>query len=488
MNFHSIDYLLFLPLAVALYFAMPHRWRWMLLLAASNLFYASWRWEYLALLWFTTLIDYCVALALPRAVGRMRNVLLGISLLGNLGLLFVFKYFALLANTTLYALRMGQADPIEILLPLGISFYTFQTLGYTIDVWRGKREPERHLGYFAVFVMYFPQLLAGPIERTGKLLPQFRIERRLDLSLVAAGMAMMLVGYFKKLVIADRLALLIPPILADPSSVTPVGAVLASLGNIYRYYADLSGYVDIAIGSSMMLGITLSRNFNRPFAARSIYDYWQRWHITLTTWIRDYVHIPLARRTTSRAGREAITILTILLVALWHGASWPWIVAGFIAGLGMVAEGTFRRSKRVAALRDRTAARLGIAPARLALLRSGTSRAYLWLFLILLGTLANAPTMKDAMVMWQAMAGLPVQIAALDFDAGAGFAIGRRFWIVPAAIVALEIYQWLDTRAPVYGRLRARGLAATWAFYFGLATIILVLGSFGQPGFIYFGY
>ncbi|ANU07056.1 MBOAT family O-acyltransferase [Paraurantiacibacter namhicola] len=488
MNFHSIDYLLFLPLVVATYFAIPHRWRWALLLLASNLFYASWRWEYLALLWFTTLVDYFAALAMPRAGRRGRNALLAFSLVGNLGLLFVFKYFALLANTTLYALRMGQVDPIEILLPLGISFYTFQTLGYTIDVWRGKRQPERHLGYFAVFVMYFPQLLAGPIERTGKLLPQFRQERRFDMSLVAAGAALMLVGYFKKLVIADRLAMIIPPILADPSSVSPLGAVLASLGNIYRYYADLSGYVDIAIGSSMMIGITLSRNFNRPFAARSIYDYWQRWHITVTTWIRDYVHIPLARKASSRAGREGAVIVTILLVALWHGASWPWIVAGLIAGVGMVAEGTFRRSRRIAALRDGTAQRLGIAPARLAMLRASVSRAYLWFFLILLGSLANAPTMADALSMWAQMASVPHQLAALDLGLGSGFDIGRRFWIVPAAIAALEAYQWLDARRSVCARVNARGAIVSWGFYLCLATVILVLGSFGQPGFIYFGY
>lgn len=489
MNFHSIDFLLFLPVVVALYFATPHRFRWMLLLLASNVFYGSWRLEFLPILWLSTGIDYGVGRLLPTVSGKRRRLaLLMVSLCGNLGLLLFFKYFALAANTTLSLWHGGEPgafEPIDILLPLGISFYTFQTLGYVIDVYRGRRAPETHAGYFAVYVMYFPQLIAGPIERPGRLLPQLRAKHDFDVGRAAAGGALMLVGYFKKLVIADRLAETVPLVLAAPQDHTPLAVVLASVGSIYRYYADISGYADIAIGASLVIGIQLSRNFDRPLAAASISEFWQRWHITVTTWFRDYLYLPLARRGREWWRKPAATLLTIMIVSFWHGAAWTWLAAGLIAGTVMIVEGAVRRDRRLARAARSLLGAVGVGDRGVRFVQDSSNRLVLWLFLILLGSLVNAGGWAEAMATWVRMGDLPGQFASLGFGlADVGFLPKT----VLLAIVGLELYQWLDARRPVFERLTDRGLPTAWAFYYALAAAILVFGTFDRSGFIYFGF
>ncbi|HYC75177.1 MBOAT family O-acyltransferase [Brevundimonas sp.] len=489
MNFHSIDYLLFLPVVVVLYYAVPQRFRWLLLLLASNAFYGSWRLEFLPLLWLTTGIDYAVGRVLPEVEDqRLRRLLLALSLTSNLGLLLFFKYFALAANTTLSLWHGGEPgafEPIDIILPLGISFYTFQTLGYVIDVYRRRREPETHLGYFAVYVMYFPQLIAGPIERPGHLLPQLRRKHVFDVRLAAAGGAMMLIGYFKKLVIADRLAQSLPAVLTAPQDHSPLAVVLASIGSIYQYYADISGYADIAIGSSLVLGIRLSRNFNRPLAAASISEFWQRWHITVTTWFRDYVYMPIARAGRGRWRKPVATVLTIVIISFWHGAAWTWLAAGLIAGTVMIAEGAVRRNRGLAMATRSVLGAVGVGDRGVRFVQDNSNRLVLWLFLILLGSLVNAADWTAAMELWIRMGELPAQFGRLGFSlADVGF-VPRT---VLLAIIGLELYQWLDARRPVFDRLSDRGLPAAWAFYYAVAAAILVFGTFDRSGFIYFNF
>ena len=489
MNFHSIDYLLFLPVVVGLYYATPQRFRWAILLLVSNVFYGSWRLEFLPLLWLTTGIDYAVGRVLPGVEDRrLRRGLLALSLTSNLGLLLFFKYFALAANTAMGLWRGGDAggfEPISLILPLGISFYTFQTLGYVIDVYRRKREPETHLGYFAVYVMYFPQLIAGPIERPGHLLPQLRRRHVFDVRLAAAGGALMLVGYFKKLVIADRLAQSLPAVLSAPHEHSPLAVMLASVGSIYQYYADISGYADIAIGSSLILGIRLSRNFNRPLAAASISEFWQRWHITVTTWFRDYVYMPIARAGRGRWRKPVATILTIMIVSFWHGAAWTWLAAGVIAGTVMVAEGAVRRNRGLARATRSVLGVVGVGDRGVRFVQDTGNRVVLWLLLILLGSLVNAADWSAAMELWVRMGQLPAQLGRLDLGlADVGFLPKT----VLLAILALEIFQWLDARRPVFERVAERGLPIAWAFYYALAAAILVFGTFDRSGFIYFNF
>jgi len=484
--FHSIDYLLFLPVVAGLYFCVPPQWRWALLLAASNVFYASWRLEFLALLWFTTLVDYTIARIMPRYArpSAMRKTLLGISLLSNIGLLCFFKYTALLAGTTFWDIRVNGFGPEDIILPLGISFYTFQTLGYTIDVYRGRREPETHLGIFSVYVMYFPQLLAGPIERPYRLLPQLRTPQAFDLRRAAVGVSLIMLGYFKKLVIADRIALTVPDIMAAPELHTSLTVTFASFASIYRYYADLSGYADIAIGSSLIMGIALSPNFNRPFSAVSISEFWQRWHITVTNWFRDYLYIPVARTAKGWWQRPVATIVTITVLGLWHGAAWSWLAAGAIAGVVMVIEGALRRRRAFwGRVQDRLA-RIGISPRMARGIGNAANRAVLWAFLILLGTLVNTPGWDQAWIMWTKLATLPADMTALDAGFGA-FQISR---ILIVAVLFLEAYQWFDARKPVFERLEAAGPWVAWPFWYGLTASILVFGVFVSSGFLYFNF
>lgn len=484
MIFHSIDYLLFLPLVAALYFMVPHRWRWVLLLAASNLFYASWRVEFLALLWFTTLVDYLVARAMPSYHGKQRKLLLGLSLLCNLGPLCFFKYSAVLEGTTFYDIRMGDFTLADVILPLGISFYTFQTLGYTIDVYRGRRQPETHLGIFGVYVMYFPQLLAGPIERPHRLMPQLREPHEFELRRTAVGCALILVGYFKKLVIADRLGVILPGILAAPENHTALTVSLAAIGAIYRYYADLSGYADIAIGSSLIMGIALTRNFNRPFAAVSIVEYWQRWHITVTTWFRDYIYLPIARTASGAWQRPVATLLTAIVIGVWHGATLAWLITGVAAGIIMIGEGWVRRRRAFLAGSERALRRMGIGAGGAQFVGRTANRAVLWLFLLFLGSMVNAPGWGETFAIWSKIAALPGDLAT--FSAGFGaFQLNVAFVL---AIALLEFYQWLDSRRPVFDRLEAAGPLVAWPFWYALAASILIFGVFVSSDFLYFNF
>lgn len=490
MSFHSIDYLLFLPLVVVLHFLTPQRWRWVVLLAVSMGFYAAWRLDFLWLLWVSTLVDYLVARRMPEvATPWKRRALLGVSLTVNLGLLFTFKYFALFANTGLQLLHGGDAsafDPVNLLLPLGISFYTFQTLGYTIDVFRGRRKPETHLGYFAVYVMYFPQLLAGPIERPGSLLPQLHKTRVFDVGVAAAGGALMLIGYFKKLVIADRLAAIVPQILQSPSDHAPLTVLLAAFGEIYRYYADLSGYADIAIGSSLILGIRLTQNFNRPFSAVSVSEFWQRWHITVSRWFRDYVYLPLGRGKGKAWRKPVATFVTMVLVAMWHGAAWTWLAAGVITGLVMIGEGWLRRSPSAATISHRLARIGGLTRPVEVGVQNALNRVVLWVLLIGIGSMLSAPSWAHVGGVWMQILRIPSSLFAMPGDLLSSVALVPRYLLI--AILALEAYQWLDAREPVFQRLRQRRLWISWGFYLALIAVILMFGTFDKPGFLYFNF
>lgn len=484
MIFHSFDYLLFLPAVALLFFCLPYRLRWVLLLAASNLFYASWRVEFLLLLWFTTFVDYCAARSMMRTEEpALRKCLLGASMVCNLGPLAFFKYSALLAGTSFYTMRMGDFTLADVILPLGISFYTFQTLGYTVDVYRGKRAAETHLGIFAVYVMYFPQLLAGPIERPYKLLPQLRERQQFDLRRSAMGCSLILVGYFKKLVIADRLGIMVPPVLADPAGHTSLAVTGATLGALYRYYADLSGYADIAIGSSLIMGIALSANFRRPFAAVSIAEFWQRWHITVTRWFTDYVYIPIARAT-RKWSRLVATVLTTLLISLWHGASTTWLVTGLIAGFLMIGEAAIRRRRNWQRSAAASLARCGIGEQGAGRIGRTLNRMLLWFFLIFLGSIVNTPGWDQVWAVCDQMGRLPGDLITISTYSS----IRYQTVLFLTFVVLLEIYQWLDERRPIFERLESAGAVVAWPFWWGAVILILTFGAFTSSSFLYFDF
>ncbi len=341
MLFNSLQFLIFFPLVVSVYFLLPGKHRWALLLAASYYFYMSWEPEYLLLILTSTLVDYIAALQIFTSFGRRRNLWLGASLLVNLGILAFFKYANFFWDSLHSLLGTGiqVASPIHrFLLPVGISFYTFQTLSYSIDVWRGRIEPERHLGRFALFVAFFPQLVAGPIERAAHLLPQFRQNHSVDLKRITSGLRLMLWGMFKKVVLADRLALVVDQVYGNPDEQNGLTWLLATYFFSFQIYCDFSGYSDIAIGSARVLGFDLMKNFNVPYMARSAREFWQRWHISLSTWFRDYVYIPLGGNRSSAPRWFINIIITFVVSGLWHGANWTFVVWGGLHGLYLLAE------------------------------------------------------------------------------------------------------------------------------------------------------
>ena len=337
MLFNSFHFLLFFPIVVFVYFKTPQKYKWVWLLLASYYFYMSWNAKYLLLIVFSTLVDYFASLkmgSIPEKKKRRKYLIL--SLLTNLGLLFTFKYFNFFSTTTNYLFDyldiFYHIPKLKILLPVGISFYTFQTLSYTIDVYKGEIKPEKHLGIFAVYVSFFPQLVAGPIERAKNLLPQFREKFVLNYNDIRYGLILMLWGFFKKMVIADRLAPLVDPVYSNPEQYDGINSLIATYFFAFQIYCDFSGYSDIAIGASLIMGFRLMQNFRRPYFAASVQEFWGRWHISLSTWFRDYVYIPLGGNRVSHAKWYFNIMLVFVVSGLWHGAYYTFIIWGFLHG------------------------------------------------------------------------------------------------------------------------------------------------------------
>lgn len=338
MLFNSLHYLFFLPIVVAFYFLLAHKYRWILLLAASYYFYMCWKFEYAFLIMASTLIDYYAGIQMGKCKEqRQRKKFLLLSILVNVGLLFAFKYFNFF-NEQVRGLfdhfNIFYDVPLfDVLLPVGISFYTFQTLSYSIDVYRGVRTPEKHLGIFALYVSFFPQLVAGPIEKSTTLLPQLREEKSFNYTLAVSGLKLILWGFFKKLVVADRLAIYVDFVFANTSEHSGLTIIAAAIFFSFQVYCDFSAYSDIAIGTARIMGYKLSDNFKRPYLSRSMQEFWQRWHITLMSWFRDYLYIPLGGNRVSKSRWYLNIMIVFAISGLWHGADWTFIGFGSIHGI-----------------------------------------------------------------------------------------------------------------------------------------------------------
>ena len=343
MLFNSLPYAIFLPIVFIAYWVLPHKYRWLFLLLASYWFYMSWNAGYVLLILFTTVISYSMAIALEKEENSDRKkAILIISALLCLSVLFFFKYYAFVGNSVIdllgrFSIRL---DPITrwLILPVGISFYTFQTLGYVIDVYKGKVPAEHHFGYYAAFVSFFPQLVAGPIERTNSLLPQIKERHYFDYEQATYGLKLMAWGYYKKLVIADALSSYVSRIYDSPQKYAGFSLVLATILFSIQIYCDFSGYSDIAIGTAKLFGITLTTNFRSPYFSDCIKEFWRRWHISLSTWFRDYVYIPLGGNHRGRLRNAGNLLITFLVSGLWHGANWTFVVWGGIHGVLQILE------------------------------------------------------------------------------------------------------------------------------------------------------
>jgi alginate O-acetyltransferase complex protein AlgI len=542
--FNSIEFLLFFPVVVAIYFATPQRYRWALLLAASYYFYASWKPEYLLLIIASTLVDYGCGLRMGSIAGKARRKKwLLVSLTSNLGLLFAFKYFNFFnesARAVFDRFNIFYDVPaFDLLLPVGISFYTFQTLSYSIDVYRGRQRPERHLGIFALYVSFFPQLVAGPIERSTHLLPQFFQPHRFEYDRVTSGLRLVLWGFFKKVVVADRLALYVNAVYNDPSAHTGPTILLATYFFAFQIYCDFSGYSDIAIGTARVMGYDLMQNFRRPYFARSISEFWSRWHISLSTWFRDYLYIPLGGNRVPR-WRWYVNLFAVFLISgLWHGANWTFVVWGALHGtyliVGLVtsdarerfwqrleelaarlpaltvpapvrgafavagaalpggggAGGTLALSAALPATRrDSSAAgRQGGARDRgetgrraaVARLRSGLAVATTFHLVLFAWIFFRANSIGDVAVLFGAL---------LDWDAPLADLL-EPVGLIRVTLSVLGVVALLAVHAVQHRWEGRRGIGSLptplrWACYYALLLAILVLGEFGATQFIYF--
>ncbi|HOO27308.1 MAG TPA: MBOAT family O-acyltransferase, partial [Lachnospiraceae bacterium] len=347
MLFSSISFLFFMTVVFLLYWALPHPYRWPALLAANVFFYASWDIRFLAALVFTTAVSYGCALFMEKAsASGKKKALLVSGILVTMFFLLFFKY----ANFTIYSVQKVlklfavpiQDTTLNLIMPFGISFYTFQMVGYLADVYKGKIKAEHHFGKYALFVSFFPNISSGPIERAGRILPQIDKEKQFDYDTAVYGMRLILLGLLKKLVFADSMSKYVDIVFDDVTNHSGICFIIATLLFTFQIYCDFSGYTDIAIGAAKLLGFDLMTNFKSPYWSSSIKEFWSRWHISLSTWFRDYVYIPLGGNRVSKAKRNRNLMVTFLASGLWHGASWTFVLWGGIHGLCQVAEDTIK--------------------------------------------------------------------------------------------------------------------------------------------------
>lgn len=350
MLFNSLSFFIFFPVVVSIYFFLPHRFRAYFLLAASSYFYMAFVPKYILVLLFLISIDFFLAKLIEKTSGSRRKIYLIISIVANVGTLFTFKYLVFFNQNLAVLAKIIHwnytARALNLALPIGLSFHVFQSLSYVIEVFRKKHPAEKNFFIYALYVMFFPQLVAGPIERPQHLLPQLHQEHSFEYQRVTDGLKMMFRGMFKKIVIADRLALFTVPIFNHPSGYEGPALLIGMLFFAFQIYGDFSGYSDIAVGAAQVMGFDLTRNFNRPYLAKTITEFWRRWHITLSSWLRDYIFLPLAirKRHWGKIGLVYAAFLTFVAVGLWHGANWTFVIFGLIHGMAISWEILLQKS------------------------------------------------------------------------------------------------------------------------------------------------
>jgi len=355
MLFNSFDFLIFLPIVLLVYWllgAKNIKLQNALLLVASYVFYGWWDWRFLSLILASTVVDYVVGIKIDGTeINKIKKRWLFLSVLCNLGLLGVFKYFNFFMDswiTLMNGIGYSAQSPLtlKIILPVGISFYTFQTLSYAIDIYRGKLKPTRDFIAFAAFISFFPQLVAGPIERATNLIPQFLKEREFKTEHITYGFKLMIWGFFLKLVLADRAAIYVNAVYNHVENHEGLSFVAATVLFAFQIYGDFAGYSLIAIGTAKLFGFSLMTNFRRPYFSASVSEFWSRWHISLSTWFRDYLYIPLGGNRVTTSRRFFNLFITFVISGLWHGANWTFVIWGALNGLYLIGEILLFKNKR----------------------------------------------------------------------------------------------------------------------------------------------
>ena len=511
MVFTSLEFLAFFPIVVALYFLLPARTRWVQLLIGSYYFYMAWKPVYALLLLFSTVSFYLAAIGVDTVThAAKRKAIFFLAIGANLGMLFAFKYYNFFEDEfNEYAQHAGMGlriPALDVLLPMGISFYTFQGISYLVDVYRRDMPAERHLGLLLLYKAFFPQLVAGPIERGTHFLPQLRshlVDRtagsviRFEYDRVVSGLRLMLLGFFKKIVLADNFALIVQPVYAAPDEFSSASAVVATLAFTFQIFFDFSAYTDIARGISRILGFELIENFRRPYFATSIADFWQRWHISLSSWFRDYLYIPLGGNRVARWRWFLNLWIVFLLCGLWHGANWTFLIWGALHGfyyfLTYVISPPARWAARLSGL------------ARLPGLCRTIQIVFTFSLVVWAWVMFRAENLPQALAIWAKILEAPVdlwQYASLLAQRSAGWApvqaLGLQWLVVQSerntmlpVYIALLTFAYLlvshrvrnEDDGPAFARWSA---VARWSSYLFALVSIIVLGRFGTQTFIYF--
>lgn len=481
MIFNSIEFIIFFIVVTHLFYVLKHKHRWALLLLASCYFYMFFKPVYILILFGTIIIDYYAAILIDRNSGKRRKYYLMLSILANVGVLAVFKYYNFFIDNFNFTLEgfgsKGTLPYLAILLPIGLSFHTFQAMSYTIEVYRGNFKPEKHLGIYSLYVMFYPQLVAGPIERPQHILPQMHKEHVFNYNNVSDGLKLILWGLFKKVVIADRLAQFVNQVFDNYTDYQGIPLCIAAVFFSFQIFFDFSAYSDIAIGCARTMGYDLMQNFNKPYSATSIREFWTRWHISLSSWFKDYLYIPLGGNKVM-LNRWMFNILVVFtLSGLWHGASWTFIVWGALHGVYLIAEKLINK-------------RLLIPQQKFIFFK----KTAVFFFVTLAWIFFRAGTFKQAAYILQNMfVAIPEQLKAIatnaNFERAKLLYCGQdkmELFIAFLLLAFVEFVHRAQKSRSVPEFINAQRSVVRWSAYFVLFYGIIFLGVFKKIQFIYF--
>ena len=471
MLFNSIEFLIFFPIVTLLFYLVPHKYRWMLLLAASCFFYMWFIPKYILILLITIAIDYSAGILIEKWKDdkRRKKTWLVISIVSTCAVLFIFKYLNFCsANLVALAQHFGWAHPqkvLEIILPIGLSFHTFQSLSYVIEVYRGNHKAEHHFGYYALYVMFYPQLVTGPIERPQNLLRQLHEEKELQYDNVANGLRLILFGLFLKMVVADNLGTYVDKIYADPHAFSSGDILLGMLFYSFQIYGDFFGYSTIALGCALTMGFTLMDNFKTPYLSDSVQEFWRRWHISLSTWFRDYLYIPLGGNRVSIPRWALNTLIVFTVCGIWHGANWTFMIWGFAYGVLLIIERGLRNIHLFDKIENKTGK----------IILKICNIAKTFVVVTLLWSIFRATNFGNLRDLFSAL-----------FHNGT---VASQLQVAPVAWIALILFILIDviirnSRFDVWcGRQKT---VVRWCLYAFLIFAIIVLSSVEEIPFIYF--
>lgn len=480
MSFATIEYLFFLLIVFILYWGVPHKIRWIVLLTTSCYFYMQWNAKYIVLITFTVIVSYSAGVLLEKIKCiKVKKIIMAVSISLCLLVLFTFKYFNFFMDSIKQTgIIFGVSFPEHYLafaLPVGISFYTFQTISYVIDIYRQNIHAERHFGMYATYVFFFPQLVAGPIERSRNLLPQLKRGGVFEYEKAVRGLEQMLLGYLKKIVIADTLAVYVDKVWSNMVGYSGFTYIIIAIMFSVQIYCDFSGYSDIAVGTAKLFGIELMTNFRSPYFSQSLHEFWTKWHISLSTWLRDYIYIPLGGNRKGRYRKELNLIITFLISGLWHGASWTYVFWGGMHGIGQVVENACLKKTNIFS-NNRI----------ICLVKTGLVFAFVtfgWIFF-------RAPNMSEAFYFIMGI-GNGMQDGVLGYIVNGIRALGgskNDLVKIATGCIFLFVADIITMKKDVFGFIRKLPKVTRWILYYTISILIIYswLGQSSDTSFIYF--